>query len=164
VRAKNRCEVCGCENYKPHPQTGAKVILTVAHLNHIPEDCRYENLKSNVPKMPQHLRCSASQRHKIENKGSRLRKSFLNLKPQKTMKNTYRITFEIDDEMIESINEQLLDVGIKPNEKLVETIIRRYLYNNGSQFIVSPQLYVYEDDKETFIKEWSNLKNNDTNN
>ena len=80
------------------------------------------------------------------------------------MKNTYRITFEIDDEMIESINEQLLDVGIKPNEKLVETIIRRYLYNNGSQFIVSPQLYVYEDDKETFIKEWSNLKNNDTNN
>lgn len=50
VRAKNRCEVCGCENYKPHPQTGAKVILTVAHLNHIPEDCRYENLKAMCQK------------------------------------------------------------------------------------------------------------------
>lgn len=31
-RARNRCEWCGCENYQPHPVTGSKVILTVAHV------------------------------------------------------------------------------------------------------------------------------------
>lgn len=45
-RAKNKCENCEAENYKPHPITGSKVILTVAHLNHIKEDCREENLKA----------------------------------------------------------------------------------------------------------------------
>lgn len=29
---------CRAENAKPHPVTGSKVVLTVAHLNHIPED------------------------------------------------------------------------------------------------------------------------------
>ena len=32
VRAKNRCEWCGAENYKPHPITGSKVVLTTAHI------------------------------------------------------------------------------------------------------------------------------------
>jgi 5-methylcytosine-specific restriction endonuclease McrA len=32
-RAKNRCEWCGCENYQPHPATGSKVVLTVAHVH-----------------------------------------------------------------------------------------------------------------------------------
>ena len=31
-RAKNHCEWCGAENYKPHPITGSVVVLTVAHL------------------------------------------------------------------------------------------------------------------------------------
>ena len=31
-RAGNRCEWCGAENRKPHPITGAIVVLTVAHL------------------------------------------------------------------------------------------------------------------------------------
>jgi 5-methylcytosine-specific restriction endonuclease McrA len=31
-RAKNRCEWCGAENYQPHPITGSKVVLTVAHV------------------------------------------------------------------------------------------------------------------------------------
>lgn len=43
-RAGGRCEWCGAVNYQPHPVTGSKVILTVAHLNHTPEDCRDENL------------------------------------------------------------------------------------------------------------------------
>lgn len=30
----------------PHPETGSKVILTVAHLNHTPEDCNPENLRA----------------------------------------------------------------------------------------------------------------------
>ena len=48
IRAKagNQCEFCGAENYKPHPVTGSKVVLTVAHLNHIPMDVRDENLKA----------------------------------------------------------------------------------------------------------------------
>lgn len=32
-RARNHCEWCGCENYQPHPDTGSKVILTVAHID-----------------------------------------------------------------------------------------------------------------------------------
>lgn len=44
-RAKGRCEFCKIAyNGEPHPVTGSKVILTVAHLNHTPEDCRDENL------------------------------------------------------------------------------------------------------------------------
>lgn len=33
-RAGNRCEWCGAENHKPHPDTGSVVVLTFAHLNH----------------------------------------------------------------------------------------------------------------------------------
>lgn len=36
---------CKAVNGKPHPITGSKVVLTVAHLNHIPEDCNDANLK-----------------------------------------------------------------------------------------------------------------------
>ena len=31
-RARNRCEWCGAENYEPHPITGSRVVLTVAHV------------------------------------------------------------------------------------------------------------------------------------
>ena len=53
-RALNRCECdgrcgrhrtfCPAVNQQPHPRTGSSVVLTVAHLNHTPEDCRDENL------------------------------------------------------------------------------------------------------------------------
>lgn len=52
VRAKNMCEGspsypdCRAENYKPHPVTGSKVILTIAHLNDPIEDCSDENLRA----------------------------------------------------------------------------------------------------------------------
>lgn len=49
-RANNRCEVCGAKNYEPHPITGSKVILTVAHLDHIPENCSLDNLKAMCQK------------------------------------------------------------------------------------------------------------------
>lgn len=57
-RAQWRCECegeCGrgthtgrCPNRQHQPAygTGARVILTVAHLNHTPEDCRPENLRA----------------------------------------------------------------------------------------------------------------------
>jgi hypothetical protein len=43
-RAENKCEWCGAENGKPHPVTGSKVVLTVAHLNHEKHDLSGSNL------------------------------------------------------------------------------------------------------------------------
>jgi hypothetical protein len=54
-RAGNRCEWCGAWNNLPHPITGSKVVLTVAHLGapredgspgdkHDKSDCRDVNL------------------------------------------------------------------------------------------------------------------------
>jgi len=44
-RANNHCEWCGAENYKPHPITGSKVILTTAHVyDHRPEAASLLNL------------------------------------------------------------------------------------------------------------------------
>jgi len=38
------CEVCGARHRRPHPETGSEVVLTVAHLDHNPANCRRENL------------------------------------------------------------------------------------------------------------------------
>ena len=44
-RARNRCEWCCAENYQPHPVTGSKVVLTVAHVyDHRPEAASLLNL------------------------------------------------------------------------------------------------------------------------
>lgn len=32
IRARNRCEWCGCKNGEPHPVTGSTVVLTTAHV------------------------------------------------------------------------------------------------------------------------------------
>lgn len=52
-RAGGRCEFtdeagqrCSAEHGKPHPLTGAIVVLTTAHLDHQPENCGDENLKA----------------------------------------------------------------------------------------------------------------------
>lgn len=50
-RSRNRCEFiidgrrCEARNGKPHPITSSIVVLTVAHLEHQPENCADENLK-----------------------------------------------------------------------------------------------------------------------
>lgn len=52
VAAGWRCEGspaypdCRAENGKPHPLTGSVVVLTVAHLDHQPENCDRANLKA----------------------------------------------------------------------------------------------------------------------
>lgn len=50
ARANNRCEFCGVENHtmRFNPKTGkeAKIVLTIAHLNHHPEDCDPDNLRA----------------------------------------------------------------------------------------------------------------------
>lgn len=51
-RADNCCEGspahpdCRARNYEPHPVTGSKVILTIGHLDHAPENCAHENLRA----------------------------------------------------------------------------------------------------------------------
>lgn len=37
---------CRAVNGQPHPVTGSIVVLTVAHLNHQPEDCARANLRA----------------------------------------------------------------------------------------------------------------------
>lgn len=51
-RAGHKCEGspdfpdCRAVNYEPHPETGSKVVLTIAHLDHTPENNEPENLKA----------------------------------------------------------------------------------------------------------------------
>jgi len=52
ARAGNRCEGspaypdCRAQNYEAHPVTKSKVILTIAHLDHMPENNESSNLKA----------------------------------------------------------------------------------------------------------------------
>ena len=49
-RACNRCEFCNVENHtlRLNEKTNrlARIVLTIAHLNHDPSDCRPENLRA----------------------------------------------------------------------------------------------------------------------
>ena len=40
----NRCEGCGAVNYSI--RDGKRIVLTIAHLDHVPEHCERENLKA----------------------------------------------------------------------------------------------------------------------
>lgn len=44
-RAGNRCEFCGIENYSIR-ENGSKVVLTIAHLDNVPENCDQNNLRA----------------------------------------------------------------------------------------------------------------------
>lgn len=41
---RHRFGKCLAQHLQPHPVTGSKVVLTVAHLDHQPENCSEENL------------------------------------------------------------------------------------------------------------------------
>lgn len=44
-RAGNRCEWCAARNHEPHPDTGSRVVLTIAHVHdHRPEAASLLNL------------------------------------------------------------------------------------------------------------------------
>lgn len=47
-RSGSRCEWegCGVANYAIHPETGSRVVLTIAHLDHQPENNDFENLRA----------------------------------------------------------------------------------------------------------------------
>ena len=52
ARAGRACEGsprfpdCRARNGDPHPVTGSRVVLTIAHLDHVPENCDPENLRA----------------------------------------------------------------------------------------------------------------------
>jgi hypothetical protein len=79
-RAGGRCEQdmriggkviarCEARNGEPHPITGSKVVLTVAHLDHNPENNAEENLKAMCQRC--HLRYD-QHHHKACDKTERL--------------------------------------------------------------------------------------------
>lgn len=68
-RAAGRCECdgecgidhsgrCSAEHGRPNPMTGATVVLTTAHLDHVPENCGDDNLKAMCQRC--HLRYDAA--------------------------------------------------------------------------------------------------------
>lgn len=69
-RANNRCEVCGAKNYRTHPETGSKVILTVAHLDHDISNNSFFNLKAMCQRC--HLKYDAKH-HARSRKQSKLK-------------------------------------------------------------------------------------------
>ncbi len=46
LRARNKCEFCGVRNNRLHPITDSRVVLTIAHLDHTPENCDPKNLRA----------------------------------------------------------------------------------------------------------------------
>ena len=55
-RASHQCEGspdfpdCRAVNYEVHPETGSKVVLTIGHMDHVPESC--DGMESGGPVLP----------------------------------------------------------------------------------------------------------------
>lgn len=58
ARANECCEFCGAANRQPHPVTGSRVVLTVAHLDHDTQHNNPENLRALCQRC--HLRYDAA--------------------------------------------------------------------------------------------------------
>ena len=72
-RAGNRCEWCGADNYRPHPITGARVVLTIAHCgNPDTMDCRDENLAALCQRCHNRLDAPMRARHAAETRRRKL--------------------------------------------------------------------------------------------
>lgn len=64
-RADNKCEFCGIENYTVR-ENGSRVVLTIAHLDHTPENCNPDNLRALCQKC--HNRYDAKHRAETRRK------------------------------------------------------------------------------------------------
>jgi hypothetical protein len=64
-RARGQCKA---RQGEPHPVTGSKVILTVAHLNHTPEDCRDENLAAMCQRCHLHYDRKLHEQNRLRNR------------------------------------------------------------------------------------------------
>jgi 5-methylcytosine-specific restriction endonuclease McrA len=59
-REGNRCKFCGAKNHEPHPKTGSRVVLTIAHvLDKRPERVALPNLAALCQKC--HLKLDRGQ-------------------------------------------------------------------------------------------------------
>jgi 5-methylcytosine-specific restriction endonuclease McrA len=67
AECKNKCEFCGVENYAL--RDGAVIVLTIAHLDYVPENCARENLRALCQKC--HNKHDA--KHRAETRKRRLR-------------------------------------------------------------------------------------------
>lgn len=70
---------CRAENAAPHPVTGSKVVLTVAHLDHQPENCADDNLRAMCQRC--HLTYDAAHHARNAAAGRRSRKAMGDLFP-----------------------------------------------------------------------------------
>jgi 5-methylcytosine-specific restriction endonuclease McrA len=66
-RAEWRCEECGAENHRPHPDTGSHVVLTVSHTDHQPEN----NDPSNLRALCQRCHLAHDREHHAESRARR---------------------------------------------------------------------------------------------
>jgi 5-methylcytosine-specific restriction endonuclease McrA len=71
TRAQNRCEFCGAANKQPHPETGSKVVLTIAHLDHDPSHNHFDNLKALCQKCHVTYDAKLHARHAAETRRSK---------------------------------------------------------------------------------------------
>jgi 5-methylcytosine-specific restriction endonuclease McrA len=81
-RANNCCEFCGIRNYDIR-ENGSKVVLTVAHLDHTPENCDFDNLRALCQRC--HNRYDA--KHRQKNREKTINKKQLMLKQRRRNKN-----------------------------------------------------------------------------
>lgn len=72
VRAAGKCEWCGAKHGQPYPDTGSIVVLTVAHLDHQPENCDDSNLAALCQRC--HLHYDRAH-HALERRKNKERKS-----------------------------------------------------------------------------------------
>lgn len=64
---------CRAANGKAHPVTGSMVVLTVAHLNHLPEDCGEPGARPNLKAWCQRCHLTYDAKHHSANAGRTLR-------------------------------------------------------------------------------------------
>lgn len=69
-RANDKCEFCSAVNYEPHPETGSKVILTIAHLDQDIANNHFDNLKALCQKC--HLQHDGKQHARTADRNKRL--------------------------------------------------------------------------------------------
>lgn len=90
ARANNCCEgspkfpECRAENYKPHPVTGSKVILTIAHVDHDVENNDANNLRAWCQRC--HLAHDEGQRANSRRFGRNWKKNQLKLFPSEEIR------------------------------------------------------------------------------
>ena len=73
-REGNACKWCGAVNGQPNPATGSKVVLTVAHINHVVEDVSEANLAALCQRC--HLRHDAKEHARNAQRTIRSRKAW----------------------------------------------------------------------------------------